>query len=97
MPVDYTWDAAKERANRRKHGVSFHEAIAALRDVDRMVEVDDRQDYGELRLRTLGRIGLRVLVVVTTQPGDHEVRIISARKANRDEQKTYHQSFIGPG
>lgn len=95
MQVDYTWDGAKERANRRKHGVSFYEAIAALRDVDRLVEVDDRQDYGELRLRTLGRIGQRLLVVITTQPADDEVRIISARKANRYEQKTYHQSFVG--
>ncbi|HMR32666.1 MAG TPA: BrnT family toxin [Geminicoccaceae bacterium] len=95
MQIDYTWDTTKERANRRKHGISFYEAIAVLRDVDRVVEVDDRQDYGELRLRTLGRVGLRVLVVITTQPADHEIRIISARKANRYEQKAYHQSFVG--
>lgn len=95
MKVDYTWDEIKERVNRRKHGVSFYEAIVALRDIDRVVESDDRQDYGEARLRTLGRVGVRVLMVVTTEPEDNEVRIISARKANSHEQKSYYENLIG--
>lgn len=96
MKVDYTWDAAKERANRRKHGVSFYEAIVALRDIGRVVEVDARRDYGEVRLRTLGRFDLRILLVVTTETADSGVRIISARKATRHEQKTYHENLVGP-
>lgn len=97
MNVDYTWDEAKERANRRKHGVSFYEAIVALRDIDRVVlEIDARHDCGDVRLRTLGGVDVRVLLVVTTEAGDNGVRIISARKANRHEQKTYHENFVGP-
>ena len=53
--------------------------------------VDDRQDYGETRIILLGIINNRVLCIVYTLRGSI-CRIISARRANQREQKTYNQS-----
>jgi uncharacterized DUF497 family protein len=52
--------------------------------------LDDRQEYGEERLITLGELMGRVVVVVHT-PRDHAIRIISMRKANEREKKIYYE------
>ena len=91
----YIWDAAKDAVNRRKHGMSLEAAIPALEDPARYFWIDDRYDYGEERIITLGRGRHKVLVAVsaeTTQaPNDEEIiRIISVRKAVRKEVDWYY-------
>lgn len=52
--MDFEWDAAKARANEEKHGVRFEIAATVFLDPARITAIDDRFDYGEERLVTLG-------------------------------------------
>src|SRR5271166_4279726 len=81
------WDEAKNRENFTKHGLSFDDAgqVFAGRCV---TFADDRFDYGEERLITLGLLAGR-LVVIAHAPPDGGTRIISMRKGSRREQKIY--------
>ena len=84
----YEWDPPKARANQAKHGVRFADAVAALEDDDAQTVADPHPD--EERYATLGMDGLgRVLVVVYTWRGIGTVRLISARRATRQERLRY--------
>ena len=85
MPV--AWDEEKSRANLQKHGFSFDDAWQVLAG-DTITIPDERYDYGEDRLITLGKLLGRVVVVVQVARGDN-TRIISMRKANAREQEIY--------
>jgi uncharacterized DUF497 family protein len=87
----YEWDPAKDVRNRRNHGLSLADGIAALEDPDRSYWIDDRFDYGEIRIVTAGRGGEEFLIVVSTEleiteEGEEITRIISVRKAKRYEE-----------
>ena len=66
-------------------------AVRVFLDPDRLVEHDDRFDYGEPRYRSVGQVEGRVFVVVYTPRGGR-LRIISARKANERERRRYEAS-----
>ena len=82
----FIWDPIKNRTNIAKHGISFPTA-AKIFDGP-LLEEDPRQDYGETRIIALGRSEGRILYVVYTRRNS-VIRIISARKANRDERAEY--------
>lgn len=85
MKIEF--DPDKDVANRRKHGLSL--ADAERMDFDAAIYApDDRYDYGEERMQTLGLIGGRLHMLVFTMRGD-VLRAISLRKANRREAKLY--------
>lgn len=88
--MPYEWDAAKDAFNRRKHGVDFATAIAALEDPDRLEDIDIASGGDEERIRVIGMAYGTVLFVVTTLRGEETCRIISARKATRHEQDRYY-------
>jgi len=90
--LQFEWDDAKAKANLRKHGVSFFTAAAIFRNA-RVERIDDREDHGEVRWIALGYAGLQVYRVIYTMRGENAVRIISAQKANRDDQETYYRSI----
>lgn len=69
--------------------VDLVDAIGALADPYRIEDIDDRFSYGEERTRTIGMTNGIVLFVVTTLRGEALCRIMSARKATRDEQDRY--------
>jgi len=81
------WDEEKCRANLEKHGLSFEDALEVLAG-DTVTIPDERYDYGEDRLITLGRLEGRVVVVVHVAR-EENIRIISMRKANAREQEIY--------
>jgi uncharacterized DUF497 family protein len=85
----YEWDPEKDALNRRKHGLSLEEGIPALLDPDSSSWIDDRFDYGEERIVTLGLGSRRVLYVVSTEPDETCTRLISVRKAEDDEIQQY--------
>jgi uncharacterized protein len=87
----FEWDDAKNRSNRRKHGVSFEEARSAFLDENARTVPDPDHSDDEERFVLLGlSISLRVLVVCHCyRQADEVIRIISARKADRDELKQY--------
>jgi len=85
----YVWYPAKDVLNQRKHGLSLAEGIPALEDPDRDSWIDDRFDYGEERIVTLGMNLPNVLYVVSTEWDEETTRIISVRKAEPDEVERY--------
>jgi len=91
--IEFEWDAVKARANLEKHRVSFLTAAMTFRN-EMVLRVDDREDYGEIRLIALGRVDLEVYRVIYSEPGEHRVRIISAQKASRDEREIYYSQIL---
>ena len=92
--MKYEWDEAKDRANFVKHGLSFEDAEQVFSGPCVTFD-DDRLDYGEQRLITLGLLERRLVVIAHT-PRAEGTRIISMRKGNRREQKIY-QERLGEG
>lgn len=88
----FVWDAAKDRSNKAKHGVSFETAKLAFDDPLQLSILDGYVD-GEERWRTLGLVGsVTLLLVIHTyvdNDGEEIIRIISARKATRHERSQY--------
>jgi uncharacterized DUF497 family protein len=89
LKVKYEWDEAKNRTNCAKHGLRFEDAERVFSGPC-VTFVDDRLDYGEERLITLGLLAGRLVVIAHT-PRDQGTRIISMRKGNRREQETYQE------
>jgi uncharacterized protein len=89
VAVEFTWDARKDRLNRRKHGISFDTAMRIFDDPFQVTE-QDREVEHEPRWQTIGTVGQNVLLVVHTVDEESDViRIISARKATRAERRIY--------
>ena len=86
----FEWDDAKAESNLRKHAVSFTIARAVFRDPFAIERLDDRHDYGEERFVVVGVVDGRLLTVTYTVRGDR-LRIISARGAEPDEHRQYHE------
>lgn len=83
----FEWDENKARTNRAKHGVDF--AIAPSFDfANAIIRLDDSEDFGEDRLIAIGLIGAGVYVMVYVERG-HAIRVISLRKATRQEIMDY--------
>ena len=91
--VEFAWNERKNRANKRKHGVSFETASLVFGDPHHLTR-QDREVDGEPRWQTIGIVnGVHLLLVAhTVSDYDEEIRIISARKATRSERSTYAQS-----
>ena len=89
--VRFEWDARKNRANQKKHGVSFEEARTAFFDEHARVIADPEHSDDEYRFVLLGLSAqLRVLVVCHCyRASDQVVRISSARRADPSEQHQY--------
>ena len=91
MILRFEWDERKNRSNQRKHGVSFEEAQSVFFD-ERAIEYGDPDhSAGEDRFLMLGRSHrLRVLIVCHCfRVSQSVIRIISGRKATRQERRAY--------
>ena len=89
--MNFEWDDQKAELNKRKHGVSFEEAATVFDDADALQIFDPDHSEAEDRFILLGLSSiLRILVVCHCFRADDEtIRIISARKATRNESSTY--------
>jgi hypothetical protein len=85
------WDEAKRRANLRKHGLDFADVGQVLAGITYTIE-DRRFQYGERRFITFGMLRDTVVVMAHTETPS-TLRIISMRKATRNEQILYFQSI----
>ena len=87
--MEFTWDARKNRLNKRKHGISFDSAMRVFDDPFH-VTTQDREVEDEPRWQTIGIVGQNILLVAyaVDEEGD-AIRIISARKATRAERRIY--------
>lgn len=89
--MKFRWDPGKATANERKHGVSFREAATVLRDPLSTTFPDLEHSGDEERYITIGLSAEARLLVVAHTEGEQEIRIISARRAIRKEQKFYEE------
>lgn len=90
--MNFTWDPIKAEQNLKKHGISFEEAKSCFFDPLHVVIDDpDHSSSSDERMILMGMSQeMRILVVVHVDiESRDEVRIISARKATRGEQKAY--------
>jgi len=89
--IDFSWDDRKNKANQKKHGVSFEEAQTVFFDENAIEYFDPDHSEEEDRYLMLGfSYRLRVLVVsYSSRKNESEIRIISARRATKKEQKFY--------
>ncbi len=89
----FEFDPAKSAANKAKHGIDFEEAQALWSDTDR-VEVPARA-MDEPRFVVIGQIGDTMWTATITYRHENTIRIISVRRARRDEAKKYQEDDLG--
>lgn len=89
MALFFEWDPVKAKTNKKKHKVTFEEAASIFGDENSLTIEDIIHSANEKREITIGKsIYNQLLVVVYTVRG-RNVRIISARKANKKEKEQY--------
>ena len=92
----FEWDDEKEKINIVKHGIDFAAAALVFRDENRLELYDESHSDHEDRYITIGVIGGEtcVVMVVYTERGE-AVRLISARKATKQERRMYYDYSKG--
>lgn len=91
MALRFVWDPRKAAANVRKHGVGFQEATTVFDDTLSVTIPDPDHSEDEQRFLLLGLSSRRRLLVVAHTEREESIRIISARRANRRERRTYEE------
>jgi uncharacterized DUF497 family protein len=94
--ISFAWDRTKAESNLKKHKISFEEAQTVFSDPNARMIFDPEHSGDENRFILLGiSSGLRLVVVCRCYiDDDMTIRIISARKANKNEQKQYGSFLI---
>ena len=87
----FEWDEAKRRSNLRRHGFDFVD-VERIFVGNAVTILDDRFDYGEIRFITLGILNGRVVAITHTET-DEVTRIISFRKASKNEEEIYYEEI----
>ena len=85
--MSFEWDEDKRESNILKHGFDFIDVENVFTGTTVTI-LDDRFDYGEDRFITLGLLDGRVVVIAHTETDD-VIRIISVRKATKNEEVSY--------
>lgn len=89
--MNFEWDEQKRLINLQKHGFDFVGIEVVFSD-DKQTILDDRFDYDETRFVTFGFLEGRVVAVVHTDT-DETIRIISVRKATKNEQLEFYKKI----
>ena len=88
--MEIEWNNNKAASNLIKHKIDFEDAKNIFLDPNRL-EREDKRDYDETRIQVIGIVNQVVLFVVYTKRNGKN-RIISARRANKNERRQYYQS-----
>jgi uncharacterized DUF497 family protein len=97
MNYNFEWDPNKDKSNISKHKISFENAVSVFKDENAISIFDEEHSSYEDRWITIGMDEkTRTLVVIHTfitidNNNDCNIRIISARKATKNEQKVYNK------
>lgn len=89
----FEWDDEKERININKHKIDFSTAAHIFYDDNRLEMFDYKHSENEDRYKVIGSINgytLVIVVIYTTRENGKTIRIISARKAEKEERKKYY-------
>ena len=92
----FTWDPVKNLANIRRHAIAFKDA-ARIFEGPTVERVDDRFDYGEVRVYAIGLVNGIEITVIYTDRDDDERHIISAWRAEPHERRHFWQNLQGRG
>lgn len=92
IKTELTWDSVKAKSNRLKHRVFFSDVEPVFYDPN-AISFEDRESKGEARYIVIGLDSLARLVVVAYTYRDSVIRVISARKASKAEQKIYEKGI----
>jgi len=88
--VEFEWDPHKAVINEKRHGINFSEATTVFGDPLELTISDPEHSFGEYRFLSIGKSNAGNLLVVSyTELQPNKIRIISARKATRQEQRYY--------
>ena len=91
MALQFEWDEKKAKINKRKHGITFEEATTAFADELSITIDDPMHSEDEDRLILIGQSkAFKTLIVIHVERRE-SIRIISARKATKHEQKFYEE------
>ncbi len=85
--MNFEWDEQKNIKNQEKHGIRFEDAIVVF-NYPMFKEIDDRFDYGEVRLIGIGKKMTVYFTIVYTER-EERIRIISARRSHKKERLKY--------
>lgn len=83
----FEWDEAKRRSNVLRHGIDFVDVDQVFAS-ETITFLDERYDYGETRFLSFGLLWGEVVAIVHLET-DEVIRVISIRKASKDEEETY--------
>ena len=90
----FEWDDNKNQTNIKKHKISFEMAVRVFLDKDRLEKVDIKHStLEEERLNIIGRVSNLLVLFVVTTDRDGKIRIISARKAEHEEEVEYYENI----
>jgi len=91
--MEFKWDENKNSENIRKHGFDFADAWQVF-EKPLLVKLDDRADYGEDRWTGVGMMSNGIVIVLVFTEKDQEtIRIISMRKATKNERTSYEKAI----
>ncbi len=89
--MEFEWDTKKAQANKRKHGISFHEAATIFGDPLAITFADPDHSLDEVRYLTFGLSRFNQMVVVSHTERGEKLRIISAPLMTRKERNIYEE------
>ncbi|MEO0406630.1 MAG: BrnT family toxin [Cyanobacteria bacterium P01_A01_bin.135] len=89
--MEFEWNPDKATINLRKHNISFHEATTVFNDPLSVTFPDPDHSIGEDRYVIIGMSRLGQLLVVSHTDRENRTRIISARRATRQERRFYEE------
>lgn len=89
--MEFEWNSDKAARNFQKHGVTFQEATTVFGDSLSLTFPDPDHSVGEDRYVTIGMSRLATLLVISHTDRGDRIRIISARRATRQEQRVYEE------
>jgi uncharacterized DUF497 family protein len=91
--MEFEWDTNKAIANLQKHEVSFAEAATVFGDPLSITFPDPDHSINESRFITIGLSTNGRIIILSHTDRDERIRIISARKATRKEQRFYEEGY----
>jgi uncharacterized protein len=91
--MEFSWDNSKNKTNIKKHSIDFIDAIEMFQH-PLLACIDNREDYGEERWVGIGFLkGIIAVIVYTEDNTKNSIRIISVRKATKNEGEKFKKSI----
>lgn len=92
--MTFEWDEKKNAINKKQHGISFEMAVRVFLDEKRLEKLDvEHSTLEEERINIIGRVSDMLVLFVVATDRNGNARIISARKAEKDEEEEYYENY----